>query len=195
MTFLELLLCLGLIFGPIVGYVPQYMNIMTSQDPGGFSPLVCFILIAANILRVFFWVLKGFELTLLYQSVMMIAAQLVLLELIVRVQLKNRSSKNHSNKDGRLNYDVTRGSRVVYTQPVGFDMENFWQWDYFGEYLAFLGLFGISIATVTILNKLIFGSTWVTETVGGLALMIESTLAMPQFYSNWKSKTSGGLRY
>jgi hypothetical protein len=74
-------------------------------------------------------------------------------------------------------------------------MENFWQWDYFGEYLAFLGLFVLTIATVTILNKLIFGSAWVTETVGGLALMIESTLAMPQFYSNWKSKTTGSLRY
>lgn len=104
MSFLDLIIDLVLVFGPTLGYIPQYKEIMVSQDPSGFSPLVCFILISANILRVFFWVLKGFELSLLLQSIVMIAAQLTLLELIVRVRLRGRPSKNE-----QLNYDVTRG--------------------------------------------------------------------------------------
>lgn len=103
MGIFELLLCLALIFGPIAGYIPQYMQIKATDNPAGFSTLVCFILIVSNILRVFFWMLKGFELSLLFQSIVMIFAQLILLELIVGIKLRRRP-----NKTPALNYSVTQ---------------------------------------------------------------------------------------
>jgi hypothetical protein len=116
MSFLELLLCAALVFGPIIGYIPQYQQILLTRNPQGFSTLVCFILIAANLLRVFFWVLKRFEVSLLLQSFVMIMAQLALLELIVRINLQRRPNKSEEH-----NYDMTRGSPAYIPNhsPVG----------------------------------------------------------------------------
>lgn len=108
-VLLELLLCIALVFGPIVGYIPQYLEIRNSQNPAGFSTLVCFILISSNILRVFFWVLKHFEITLLLQSVVMILAQVLLLELIVRLELQRRPDKT-----SEYNYNITRGMNITH---------------------------------------------------------------------------------
>lgn len=105
MSILELLLCLCLIFGPVLGFIPQYRQILSTQNAAGFSTLVCFILITANILRCFFWMLQRFEVSLLLQSVVMVFAQLILLELIVRIELYNRRTKDPS-----LNYVITRGT-------------------------------------------------------------------------------------
>lgn len=104
MSVAEVLLCAALIFGPIVGYIPQYEQIRSSGDPAGFSTLVCFILIVANTMRMFFWLLKRFETTLLLQSVAMVLAQLILLELIVRLELQRRPTKSSAP-----HYDITRG--------------------------------------------------------------------------------------
>lgn len=109
-SIVESALCVALIFGPILGYIPQYGEISRTHNTEGFSTLVCFILIASNILRAFFWILKRFELTLLFQSLVMIVAQLALLELIVRLNLKRRP-----HKQDELNYDVTRGMLLGYT--------------------------------------------------------------------------------
>ena len=45
----------AMVVGGVVPYVPQYRAIRRSGDAGGFSTLVCFTLLLANILRVFFW--------------------------------------------------------------------------------------------------------------------------------------------
>lgn len=81
---LDLLLGLGMVVGPVLAFLPQYLQIQSSGSSEGFSPLICFILLTANILKVFFWLQKRFEITLLLQSVFMIIAQLALLDLLVR---------------------------------------------------------------------------------------------------------------
>lgn len=78
---------------------------------------------------------------------------------------------------------------------VGFTLERFWQWDYFGEYLAFLLTFLAVGAAVTLLNLSVLHSSLLTEAIGSLALLIEATLAMPQCYQNWRNKSCQGLRY
>lgn len=195
----ESFLCVALIFGPILGYIPQYGEINRTHNTEGFSTLVCFILIASNILRIFFWIMRRFELTLLFQSVVMIVAQLTLLELIVRLNLKRRP-----HKQDELNYDVTRGKlsdlaiqkgSSLIRLGLGFDINRFWSWDYFGEYLAFLGTFILTVGILTILNQSLFHASWLTETIGFMALMLEATLAMPQLYRNYQNKSCEGLRY
>lgn len=81
-----------LVVGPVIGYIPQYHEIQKTHNFRAFSPLVSLILLVSNILRIFFWVEKRFELALLLQSVVMIVAQLLLLELIVR--LRRQSNRN-----------------------------------------------------------------------------------------------------
>lgn len=73
-------------------------------------------------------------------------------------------------------------------------MNRFWNWDYFGEYVAFLLIFIATIGTIALLNLAFFHAAWLTELIGFLALMIEATLAMPQFYKNYMNKSCYGLR-
>ena len=46
---------IGMIFGPVLAYIPQIHMIQKKQSRGNFSIWVCAILIFGNILRVFFW--------------------------------------------------------------------------------------------------------------------------------------------
>ena len=45
----------GMVFGAVVPYIPQYLEIKRTQNSSGFSTYVCLALIAANILRIIFW--------------------------------------------------------------------------------------------------------------------------------------------
>ncbi len=45
----------SMIFGGVVPYIPQYRTISRTKDSEGFSTFVCFVLLVANILRIFFW--------------------------------------------------------------------------------------------------------------------------------------------
>lgn len=45
----------AMIIGGIIPYVPQYKQIKRTQDPEGFSLLVCLTLLIANTLRILFW--------------------------------------------------------------------------------------------------------------------------------------------
>jgi hypothetical protein len=74
-------------------------------------------------------------------------------------------------------------------------LKKFWKWDYFGEYMGFLVTFMLLVGGVTMINLWIFRSDWITETLGFLALMVESTLAMPQVYQNYNTKSCQGLRH
>lgn len=45
----------AMIVGGVIPYVPQYKQIKRTQDPEGFSLLVCLTLLIANTLRILFW--------------------------------------------------------------------------------------------------------------------------------------------
>lgn len=67
-VFLTYTVRLGaMIFGGVVPYIPQYRDIARTQNTDGFSPMVCFVLLIANTLRILFWFGRHFELPLLTQ--------------------------------------------------------------------------------------------------------------------------------
>ncbi len=61
--------------GPVLGYVHQYYVIASSKSTGTFSIDICGILLFANILRLNFYVFTKYAIALLWQSVIMIIAQ------------------------------------------------------------------------------------------------------------------------
>ncbi|KAM5219300.1 solute carrier family 66 member 2 isoform 4-T6 [Hipposideros larvatus] len=79
----------AMIFGGVVPYIPQYRDIRRTQNAEGFSPYVCLVLLVANILRILFWFGRHFESPLLWQSVVMILAMLVMLKLCTEVRVAN----------------------------------------------------------------------------------------------------------
>ena len=44
-----------MIFGGIVPYIPQYLEIKRTKNAEGFSTFVCLTLLIANTLRILFW--------------------------------------------------------------------------------------------------------------------------------------------
>jgi hypothetical protein len=70
--------------GPITGYVMQYRMILVNKSVGAFSIDICLVLLFANILRVNFFVFEQYEIALLFQSLFMITAQVLLLKICTK---------------------------------------------------------------------------------------------------------------
>ncbi|XP_059190261.1 solute carrier family 66 member 2 [Centropristis striata] len=160
-----------MVFGGALPYVPQYQDIQRSSNSEGFSTRVCLVLLIANILRIFFWIGKQFELTLLLQSVVMIITMFAMLQLCCTVQNTNRvSTKQHRLTD--------------------LDFRYFWKWSAFEDYLLFCFGFTVLCAVVTLL---LLDSAVFVETLGSLAVMFEAMLGLPQLLQNFQNRSTKGM--
>ncbi|KAG8951820.1 hypothetical protein FRC04_005512 [Tulasnella sp. 424] len=156
--------------GPPLVYADQAYSIVKRRDSTGFSRDVCAILLIANITRCFFWLGERFEFALLVQSVLMILAQLALLYICIRYRPTD-SPEAHSSTS---------------TRPFGF-----WQWKLYSQYIEFLAAL-IIVLTIAVL---IFGRMqWFIAGIGFIAMGLESTLPLPQLYSNYKHKSLYGFQ-
>eukprot|EP00026_Physarum_polycephalum_P011324 Phypoly_transcript_11539.p1 GENE.Phypoly_transcript_11539~~Phypoly_transcript_11539.p1 ORF type:complete len:231 (+),score=29.56 Phypoly_transcript_11539:492-1184(+) len=165
---------LFMVFGPVIGYVSQYNEIKKRKNASGFSTLVSLILLLSNILRCFFWLGKSFDVTLVYQAIVMIFAQLIMLHLCV------------SLGDGKIG---GIGDEGFYDSKT-FKKRGFWKWTDFSYYIYFLiGFSGIVLVITTILGS----SPTYFEFIGFLSLSIESMLGVPQLIKNHTSKSTQGL--
>ncbi|CAB1320825.1 unnamed protein product, partial [Coregonus sp. 'balchen'] len=77
----------AMVFGGVVPYIPQYRDIRRTQNAEGFSTYVCLVLLVANILRILFRFGHYFETPLLWQSIVMIATMLIMLNLCTNVRV------------------------------------------------------------------------------------------------------------
>ncbi|XP_058501452.1 solute carrier family 66 member 2 [Solea solea] len=170
-TLLSWLASCVMVFGGVLPYVPQYQEITRSSNSEGFSTRVCLVLLIANILRIFFWIGKQFELTLLLQSVVMILTMFAMLHLCCAVQNTNRvSTKQHRLADLNIHY--------------------FWKWTAFEDYLLFCFGFTVLCAVVTLL---LLDSPVFVETLGSLAVMFEAMLGLPQLLQNFHNRSTKGM--
>ncbi|XP_022098057.1 PQ-loop repeat-containing protein 1-like isoform X2 [Acanthaster planci] len=160
-----------MIFGGIVPYIPQYMDIRRTENADGFSTYVCLTLLVANILRILFWFGHPFELPLLAQSVVMLFTMMTMLHLCTKVN--------------RLQELSIRKRRFV-----DFETKNFWNWTYFVDYVIFITVFSILGGVIT---YFLAGQSIFVETLGFLAVFVEAMLGMPQFYRNFQNKSTVGM--
>ncbi|KAL6107139.1 uncharacterized protein ACO6RY_10831 [Pungitius sinensis] len=160
-----------MVFGGALPYVPQYQDIQRSRHSDGFSTRVCLVLLVANILRIFFWIGKQFELTLLLQSVVMIITMFAILHLCCEVQNTNRvSTRQHRLSD--------------------LDFRYFWKWSAFEDYLLFC--FGFT-ALCAVITLLLLDSVVFVETLGSAAVMFEAMLGLPQLLQNFHNRSTKGM--
>lgn len=76
MTWISQVASICMAVGPPLVYLDQLVAILRRKDSSGFSMDVCGCLLVANLLRVFFWLGKRFEVALLVQSLLWAARQL-----------------------------------------------------------------------------------------------------------------------
>uniref|UniRef100_A0A8C5Q6Q4 PQ-loop repeat-containing protein 1 n=1 Tax=Leptobrachium leishanense TaxID=445787 RepID=A0A8C5Q6Q4_9ANUR len=171
-SLLSLVSSVFIVFGGLLPYLPQYQQIKRTSNPDGFSTLVCLVLLVANILRIFFWFGKIFEFPLLLQSILMIVTMLVLLNLCCSLESENRvSTKQHHFTD--------------------FDLEYFWKWSRFEDYVQFCLSLAISAALMT---YAFYDSPVFVEGIGLVSLLTEATLGLPQLLENFKNRSTQGMR-
>eukprot|EP00128_Syssomonas_multiformis_P006288 Colp12_sorted_trinity150504_noHs@10454 len=163
-----------IIFGGVLPYVPQYQQIKNTGSSEGFSTLVCFVLLASNIMRVFFWFARHFETALLWQSLVMIVTQLVMLKLCLTV--KGSRDLGSSSQRTRSFFDLRA--------------RDFWQWTQFADYLAFLALMTLTLA---VFGRMFDSYPSYVETLGYASTLTEATLGMPQLYANHKNRSTVGV--
>lgn len=171
LTIFAMLSSGAMIFGGVVPYIPQYYEIFKTRNASGFSLNVCLALLLANILRIFFWFGRRFELPLLAQSFIMIFAMLMLLQLCTQVLRES----NLSGKRRRF---------------ADFQITSFWKWSYFVDYFYAVFLF---ICVGSYITFVLLQYAAYTEIIGFLAVFTEAMLGVPQFYKNYQNHSTSGM--
>lgn len=160
-----------MIFGSVIGYVDQYRVILQEKNSEAFSKLISLILMLSNILRIFFWFGKRFDNVLLYQSLVMIVAQFVMLHVCCKYPSSSQKVAKSLLEEVSTNY--------------------FWNWPDMISYIAFIGLFSTIVGVTS--GLLIPVSPLYVEVLGYAALMIEATLGLPQLIQNYKRQNTEGF--
>ncbi|KAL9657981.1 hypothetical protein ABK040_016631 [Willaertia magna] len=157
-----------MIIAPTIGYVDQFREINKRKSNAAFSKFISLILLVANILRIFFWMWKRFEDTLLYQSIVMIICQFLMLWICSRYPKSNESG-------------------TLFSKPI----ESFWNWIDFESYCFAMLFFTLFMTLLSFVCPPIFGSYQYSEMIGGIALFTEALLGIPQVIKNFKHGTEG----
>ncbi|XP_015671413.1 PQ-loop repeat-containing protein 1-like [Protobothrops mucrosquamatus] len=132
---------------------------------------------------------RHFESPLLLQSIIMIATMLLMLKLCTEVRVANELNikrRSFSAADSKDEEIKTAPKRIF----LDFDLNSFWHWNKFADYvqcvLAFTGVTGC--VTYLSLDSSIF-----VETLGFLAVFIEAMVGIPQLYRNYQNRSTEGM--
>jgi len=71
------------------------------------------------------------------------------------------------------------------------NIDDFWKWTDFSSYVQFVAMFTLLASVVTFM---FLRSPYYVELLGLLALMTEAMLGVPQFYQNYRNKSTEGMR-
>ncbi|KAI5780874.1 hypothetical protein EDC01DRAFT_710394 [Geopyxis carbonaria] len=167
-----------LITSPVTSYGDQIRAIHKTRTSRGFSLDTPLIMLLASILRCFYWLGADFDITLLYQSILMIVVQLTLL----KVALDNRPSE----AEKMAPFAAATAGAAAHKRPY-----SFWQWRAQQPYWSFLAYF---TAATAVLQVLFGGSGLFVDLVGYVALGIEAALPLPQVLANQRRRSCAGFR-
>ncbi|KAI8067875.1 hypothetical protein BC940DRAFT_300661 [Gongronella butleri] len=186
----SILLSLGMVVGPVLGYIDQYRIIKQTKTSEGFNSKACAILLFANILRIFFWLGRRFDTTLLLQSIVMIVTQLFLLEVVVRYR-PAPTLMDDDDSSSSLAESVSILSEAAHPWQNAWQRRSeFWNWPSYLDYFNFL------LAFTTVVSLLyVFMHQWASfvEIIGIVSLSVESTLPIPQCLSHFRHRSTQGF--
>ncbi|KAI9281998.1 hypothetical protein BY458DRAFT_498634 [Sporodiniella umbellata] len=190
---LSTLLSVAMVVAPTAGYFDQIRIISRKKTSLGFNSATCAILLFSNILRIFFWLGKRFDITLLFQSITMIVAVTCLLYTVVKYRpivpfnplVRHTSNTSISSDEDDI---ISIGQQVEYK----WYQRSFWAWDHFLDYFNCLLVYTTLVA---ILYVLFHQNTEFVEALGFLSLGVESTLPVPQILTNFKHRNTDGFSW
>ncbi|KAL6626095.1 hypothetical protein U3516DRAFT_582683 [Neocallimastix sp. 'constans'] len=168
----------GMVFGPIIGYIDQYYTVKKTHSSQGFSLAICGILLFSNIIRIFFWTLEHFNYALLFQAIVMSLMQIILLNICLKYSNNNEFDESHFYSFNLF---------YVFNKKY---WKKFWNWSSFNAYMVILTWLCIIIF---LLNVMFLNNKTYANTLGALALGIEATLGIPQLLKIREQRSSEGF--
>ena len=182
-SFLKLSADFLIIFLPSVGYVFQAIKFQKTKSSKGFSKSLCLMLLLANILRIYFWIGKPFEKSLLFQSIVVIISQIYLIHYYLKYQEKPKDKNKMPQEKSILNHLISW--RDIFTPS------KIWNWDYEIDYYKFVFLF---FSLMSIICAII-GKDMVKfyDVIGTISVGIETFIEIPQIKENCVTKNVKNL--
>ncbi|KAH7008096.1 hypothetical protein EDB80DRAFT_427597 [Ilyonectria destructans] len=175
-----------IILSPIISYSDQVLAMHRSKSSAGFSLDIPLIMLVASFLRIFYWPHAQYDTSLLFQSLLMVVVQAVLL----KVALDHRPSPSTKGGEAALPFSGAEDGGSGFQRPY-----NFWQWRSPKRYWQAIIYFAVGLVVLqALLSQMpaIYGTY--SDTIGYIGLAVEATLPLPQILVNLRSRSCKGLR-
>ncbi|KAK4137483.1 hypothetical protein BT67DRAFT_371708 [Trichocladium antarcticum] len=167
-----------LVMSPVLSYSDQAYSMHRARSSAGFSLDIPLIMLVASLLRIFYYPGAKFDAALLFQSIVMVAMQVVLLKIALE----------HRPRAG----DATAPFARVHETQRPFD---FWQWKSPKTYWqCVLGLFVGLVVCELLLAPVPSVYQSYSSLIGVVGLSIEAMLPIPQILANARVGSCKGLR-
>ncbi|MBW0527962.1 hypothetical protein O181_067677 [Austropuccinia psidii MF-1] len=194
----------GMAIGPPLVYLDQYISISRNKNSQGFSHLICLVLLAANITRLFYWLGERFDTALVIQSILMIITQFGLLEICLRYnQTSHQISVDNSQFDhprttsrqptnivlpiGHIERSIPQAQNSISSPAFSFGNVMNQKIDFY------IDAFALLIVSEVLLFVILQRFHWFIQLIGFVAVGLESTLPLPQLITNYRRKSLAGF--
>ncbi|KAG9241580.1 hypothetical protein BJ878DRAFT_220835 [Calycina marina] len=172
-----------IILSPVISYSDQIKDMYRRKSSDGFSLDIPLIMLVASMLRIFYYPGAKFDESLLIQSFIMIAIQVLLL----KIGLEYRPSPSSKGGEGATPFSA--GNSGMH-RPF-----NFWKWKSHKKYWQFLLYLFITLTAFEIVLSPMSGLySFYSAAIGYIGLSIEAILPVPQLISNFQTKSTKGFR-
>ena len=168
-----------MIFVPSIGYFFQALKFKQTKSTKGFAKFLCFLLLLANILRIFFWLGKKYPLPLLYQAIVVIISQIYLIHVYLEYQEDLPIKTEKSLTEHIINWKETLNPKKI------------WNWndeiDYYKFIFFLFFIFSVMCFIVGVKNTKFF------DVIGTISVSCETFIELPQIKENCITKNTKNI--
>ena len=200
----------AMVIAPSLAYLFQIIKFNKTKSSQGFSKFICLLLFLGNLLRIFFWFGKKFKKTLLYQSILAVIFQIILVHCFMKYQNKklylqdikvsniNKQLKIEKKSNINLikNYFAAYFSKTfrpnIFNLSKIFTIKYFWYWQEEIEYYKFMVLICIILS---ILFSIFKKNNLFLQIIGSLSAFFEASTCFPQIVKNCRTKVTKNISF
>lgn len=193
-------------FAPLFSYGATVHSIHKKGLVVGFSVDICCTMMISSLLRINFYLVEPFEITLLKQAIIMVFIHAILLKVALHYKLKTYDVRNlHEPPNVWEEVQEYEGiyspliavpwavfwSFIRFFDPYYRRKGSFWQWNEEYKYYLFL----VQFYVINLITTLIFrDSLFYGKLVGTASLLVESLLPLPQILLMNRLKSVNGFK-
>ena len=201
---------LAMIIAPSLTYVFQIIKFNKTKSSKGFSKFICLLIFLGNLLRIFFWLGKRFKKTLLYQSILTVILQIILVHYFMKYQnkklylqdIKVPSTNKQLKLEKKNNINLIKNYIAAYFSKTFkpkmfnlskiFNIKIFWNWEEEIEFYKFMVLIFIILS---ILFSIFGKNNLYLQIIGSLSASFEALTCFPQVVENCRTKVTKNISF